>query len=222
MRPDVAAAMAERKRRRNRMVFIRAAFRVLAIGVVAILLLTMACKAVAKNKTGAVEAYAADTVMEAAMLEVPMEKIIENCADVETETPAAEPEQAAPELDEAMVEMLACRIYWEAGGDSCSDLCRYYCGDVMLNRVNDPRFPDTLEGVLTQKKQYGRFYWTGIVWPERAKKPGEAHAVQRAYDTARDLLSGNHSELYGAGYVWQAEFKQGKDIIYLDGMYFGR
>ena len=118
--------------------------------------------------------------------------------------------------------MLACVIYQEAGGNACSDLCRKYVGDVVLNRVNDGRFPDTIEGVLTQKRQYGRFYWTGIVWPERAKNPGEAKAVQRAYDTARDLLSGNHSELYGAGYVFQAEFKQGKDIIYLDGTYFGR
>lgn len=118
--------------------------------------------------------------------------------------------------------MLACAIYCEAGGDACSDLCRYYVGDVILNRVNDPRFPDTIEGVLTQKSQYGRFYWTGIVWPERANYPGEAAAVARAYDTARALLSGERSELYGAGYIWQAEFTQGTDVIYLDGTYFGR
>lgn len=140
-----------------------------------------------------------------------------------TETPEhAETEPPAPEPDEAEVEMLACAIYCEAGGDACSDLCRYYVGDVILNRVNDPRFPDTIEAVLTQKSQYGRFYWTGIVWPERANYPGEAAAVARAYDTARALLSGEHSELYGAGYIWQAEFTQGTDVIYLDGTYFGR
>lgn len=127
-----------------------------------------------------------------------------------------------PEVDEAEVEMLACLIYQEAGGNACSDTCRAYIGDVALNRVLDPRFPDTLEGVLTQKRQYGRFYWTGIVWPARASKPEETAAVERAYDTARALLSGEHSELYGAGYIWQAEFKQGVDIIYLDGLYFGR
>ncbi len=137
---------------------------------------------------------------------------------------AAEPEdpepEPAPELDETEVEMLACAIYCEAGGDACSDQCRYYVGDVILNRVNDSRFPDTIEGVLTQKSQYGRFYWTGIVWPERANYPKEA--VARAYDTARALLSGEHSELYGAGYIWQAEFTQGTDVIYLDGTYFGK
>lgn len=72
------------------------------------------------------------------------------------------------------------------------------------------------------KGQYGRFYWTGIVWPARAENPGEKEAVERAYRIARALLSGEHSELYGAGYVYQAEFEQGSDIIYLDGIYFGR
>lgn len=122
----------------------------------------------------------------------------------------------------AEIELLACVIYQEAGGDACSDLCRAYVGDVVLNRVEDPRFPDTLEGVLTQQGQYGRFHWTGIIWPERASNPREADAVQRAYDTARALLSGEHSELYGQGYIWQAEFEQGTDVIYLDGLYFGR
>lgn len=126
------------------------------------------------------------------------------------------------EPDPAEVEMLACAIYNEAGGDACSDVCRYYVGDVILNRVADPRFPDTIEAVLIAPKQYGRFSKTGIVWPSRAKNPGEAHAVQRAYDTAYDLLSGNHSELYGNGYVWQSENIQGKEGFWCDGIYFGR
>ena len=126
------------------------------------------------------------------------------------------------EPDPGDVEKLACGIYCEAGGDACSDECRMYVGDVILNRVDDPRFPDTIEGVLTAPGQYGTFSRTGIVWPSRASNPGEAHAVQRAYDTARKLLSGEHSELYGQGYVWQAEFAQGTDVIHLDGLYFGR
>jgi len=125
-------------------------------------------------------------------------------------------------INEADVEMLACVIYQEAGADYIADNTRYMVGDVVLNRVNDPRFPETIEGVLLQKGQYGRFYWTGIVWPARAQQAVEAAAVQRAYDTARALLSGDHSELYGAGYIWQTEFKQGTDIIYADGIYFGR
>lgn len=139
-----------------------------------------------------------------------------------TDPPAVSEEPAPPEPDEAEVEMLACVIYQEAGGNRCSDKCRYMVGDVVLNRIADYRFPDTMEAVLTQERQFGRFYWTGIVWPDRASNPGEAAAVQRAYDTARAILSGEHSEIYGDGYVWQAEFEQCTDIIYLDGMYFGR
>lgn len=126
------------------------------------------------------------------------------------------------EPDPEDVELLAIAIYCEAGADYISDTTRYMVGDVILNRVADSRFPDTIAAVLTQKAQYGRFYWTGIVWPERAKNASEAHAVDRARQTARDLLMGNHSELYGEGYIYQAEFIQGKDTIKSDGIYFGR
>ena len=129
---------------------------------------------------------------------------------------------AVLEPDAEMVEMLACVIYQEAGGDECSDECRIDVGDVVLNRVGDPRFPSTMEAVLTAPGQYGRFSTTGIVWPERAKNPEEKHAVERAYEIARQLLSGNHGDLWGQGYVWQAEFKQGTEGFWLDGMYFGR
>lgn len=121
-----------------------------------------------------------------------------------------------------MVEMLACVIYQEAGGDECSEECRFNVADVALNRVGDPRFPDTLEAVLTAPGQYGRFSVTGIIWPERAGNPGEKHAVERAYDIARRVLSGEHGALFGQGYVWQAEFEQGKNGFWLDGIYFGR
>lgn len=126
------------------------------------------------------------------------------------------------EIDEYAVEMLACVIYCEAGADSISDDTRRMVGDVVLNRVEDSRFPDTIEGVLTQRAQYGRFHWTGIVWPSRADSDAESAAVDRAYRIARELLTGTHSDLYGEGYIWQAEFRQGKDQVYSDGIWFGR
>ena len=136
--------------------------------------------------------------------------------------PEPEPELEPPKPSQSMVEMLACGIYSEAGGDECSDKCRKYVGDVMLNRVEDSRFPDTLYGVLTAPGQYGRFSKTGIVWPERSSNPGEAAAVERAYRIAEELLSGDHSELYGAGYVFQAEFVQGSEGFWCDGLYFAK
>ena len=136
--------------------------------------------------------------------------------------PAAMTAGAVLDVPAEDLELLACVIYQEAGGDACSDLCRFMVGDVVLNRVADSRFPDTIEEVLTQRGQYGTFSKTGVVWPARAGNLGEAAAVERAYDTARRLLSGEHSELYDAGYIWQAEFIQGKDLIEVDGTYFGR
>lgn len=141
--------------------------------------------------------------------------------EIEAETEQAEETEAAP-YSEDELEIFACAIYQEAGGDKCTDLCRMYVGDVMLNRVDDPRFPNTLYEVLTQKHQYGLFWKTGIIWPGRASDPNEAAAVERAYDTARALLEGEHSELYGAGYIYQDTQPRGKDVIYLDGEYFGR
>lgn len=129
-----------------------------------------------------------------------------------------------PEIDENLKELLAILIYQEVGGNACCDACRHRVADVALNRVADERFPDTLEEVLLQKGQYGRLYWTGIKWADRASNQNEANAVQRAYDVAEDVLKGNHSELYGEGYIWQAEFPQGKDNIYCErcDMYYGR
>lgn len=117
---------------------------------------------------------------------------------------AWEPEPEWPPEHE--VQMLAIAIYREAGGNAACDECRKRVGDVVLNRVADPRFPDTLEGVLTQRGQYGRMYWTGVTWPDRASLLQERAAVDRAVETARALLMGDHSDLYGQGYIYQSEF----------------
>lgn len=120
------------------------------------------------------------------------------------------------------IELLALVIYQEVGGDAHCDECRRRVADVVLNRVEDPRFPDDIRGVLLQPGQYGRLSWTGLVWASRAKSQWEADAVERAYRIAEEVLRGNHSDLYGNGYVWQAGFVQGRDNIWCCGHYFGR
>ena len=120
------------------------------------------------------------------------------------------------------LEMLSCLIYREGGADAVCDECRYRIADVVLNRIDSDEFPDTMYEVLTQKRQYGTMHYDGITWPERADKPEEAHAVERAYNIAEDVLSGNHSELYGDGYIWQAEFEQGSSGFWHCGIYFGK
>ena len=116
------------------------------------------------------------------------------------------------------LELLACAIYCEAGGDACTDETRRMVGEVILNRVADPRFPSSIEGVLTQKSQYGRFHWTGVVWPSRAAH--EPEAVERAYRCAEAVLT--EPRLLPADVVFQAEFVQGEVVTSAPGYYFCR
>lgn len=130
-------------------------------------------------------------------------------------------QNSEPTYSEADLEMLALVIYQEAGSDACTDETRMMVGNVVLNRVADDRFPDTIEGVLLQERQYGRLHWTGLVWPERASYPSEAHAVERAYYCAERLLNGER--VFSDDVIWQAEFSQGSEIVaHQDGFYFCR
>lgn len=128
-------------------------------------------------------------------------------------------------INEHDVELLACVIYQEAGGDTCCDMCRRRVADVVLNRVNDPRFKGTtIEEILIDgdpAPQWGLYSVTGVVWLDKAGLPEEQHAVERAYRIAREVLDGQHSDLTSE-YIWCAEFSQGTDVIECDGIYFGK
>ncbi len=142
---------------------------------------------------------------------------------VETVTPSPEGKawaaQEAPKAyTEEELELLACVIYCEAGGDEASDETRRMVGEVVLNRVADPRFPSSILGVLTQKRQYGLFWRTGVVWPGRASR--EPEAVERAYACAELVLSGER--LLPEDVVFQAEFVQGEIVASAPGFYFCR
>lgn len=119
------------------------------------------------------------------------------------------------------LELMAIAIYKEAGGDNCTDDTRIKVGIVIINRTKDDRFPDTVEEVLTQYRQYNTFYLTGVVWPERASYASEQDAVARAYECAERVLLGE--SLLPEDVVFQAEFIQGTEIVsYQDGIYFCR
>lgn len=160
------------------------------------------------------------------------EKSMENLPIVE-ETPeleylceaveAPQSEVYIPNEPMSDLECLACVIYCEAGSDDICDTCRYRVGDVVMNRVNSSIYPNTIQEVLLQYRQYGTFCWTGIVWPDRASSAVEAAAVQRCYDIAYDILYNDvHSDVYGDTYYGQAEFPSGYSQIYCDGIYFGK
>lgn len=129
---------------------------------------------------------------------------------------AEEPAYTAEEL-----ETLALVIYQEAGADYCSDDTRLMVGTVLLNRVADGRFPDTIQEVALQRAQYGLLYWTGLEWPERAGTEVEAHAVARAYTCAQRVLEGER--VLPEDVVFQSEYIQGDEIVaQSDGFYFCR
>ena len=151
-----------------------------------------------------------------------VDNYVEIVETVEVVLPEDDPvfhKEAVPMYDEAAHEILSIIIYQEAGGDKCSDDTRRKVGSVFLNRVDSPLFPDTYEEVATQHRQYGTLYITGIKWPDRASKPEEAHAVQRAKDIAEELMfSGS---ILPDNVIWQAEFKQGDGVYcYQDKIYF--
>lgn len=110
-------------------------------------------------------------------------------------------------------------IYQEAGGDLASDYHRMMVGNVVLNRVKSPLFPNSIREVAEGQWQYGTLWITGVVLPERAKNPLEEEAVKRSFDVARRLLEGER--VCPDNILFQAEFPQG-DYIYeeIDGTYF--
>ena len=121
---------------------------------------------------------------------------------------------------EQELELLAIVIYSEAGSDTITNETRRMVGEVVLNRVADERYPDTIAEVLTQRGQYGRFFWTGVVWPARADRAAEAHAVERAYACARTVFE--DERLLPEDVIYQAAHVQGEIVAQAPGFYFCR
>ena len=149
----------------------------------------------------------------------PVENIVEP-----VEEPAEEPvvhvdSTSDKTYTDEELEILALIVYQEAGGDNVSDSTRRLVAQVFLNRVNDPRFPDSFYEVATANRQYGRLYLTGIVWPDRASSPAEGPAVGRAYKIAQEVLESDEP-ICPEGVIFQAEFVQGDIYAAQDGMYF--
>lgn len=128
--------------------------------------------------------------------------------------------EIVPSYTEEELFYMAAAIYNEAGGDECSDETRRLVGYVILNRVNDSRYPNSIKGVLEQRSQYGRFHWTGIKFADRAALPQEQEAVTRAYIIAKECLEAETIPI-PATVLYQAEFEQGVGLYSCqDGMYF--
>ena len=109
---------------------------------------------------------------------------------------------------------LATAIFKEAGADYVSNETRQYVAEVILNRVASDKFPNTIYGVLTQYRQYGTFYKTGVPLLDY-----ESAGVDRAYRIANSVLNGKRD--VPSNVVYQAEFPQGSGVWkYIDGIFF--
>lgn len=95
--------------------------------------------------------------------------------------------------------LLARLIYSEAGSDWLDEEFRLCVGEVALNRVASPEFPDTLYEVVYQKGQY-----TGVNTVRFANlKPGED-----CVDVALKLLQGERRMVPAV--VYQSDYLQGE------------
>ena len=81
-----------------------------------------------------------------------------------------------------------------------SKIMKQYVGSVVLNRVADERFPNTVYEVVHQQGQYS-CTWDGNF----SKEPNE-----ETLEVAKDLLE--NGSIIDASVVWQAEFRQGSGV----------
>ena len=105
-------------------------------------------------------------------------------------------------------DILAGVIMGEARGEDA--LQKLYVGSVVLNRVTDPRFPNTINGVVTQPGQYASITKKGTF---------AVHPDAASYMAARRLL--NEGSKLPANVVWQANFKQGTIYLKYGDIYYG-
>lgn len=115
-------------------------------------------------------------------------------------TPKPTPKPTSLPYSKADLDLLSRLVYAEVGSDWCSDEMQLLVANVVINRMNDSRFPDTLRGVIYQRGQY-ECVTSGMI-----KKTPNARAIANA----KRVLSGER--FCPAKVVWQSEFRQGKGL----------
>ena len=120
--------------------------------------------------------------------------------------------EPVPESTEAPVDEND--LYWLAhllAGEcqSYSRKCQLYTGSVVLNRVAHKSYPDTIPGVITQRRQYSSYSDGNF---DREPTPTN-------WEVAEELL--RNGSVLPANVVFQAQFRQG-DFCFakVDGEYF--
>jgi|GEM_PF-3278983 len=99
------------------------------------------------------------------------------------------------------LELLAKIVMCEAGSDWITDEHQQLVASVVMNRVNSPHFPDTIEEVIFQTGQYAPT-WDGS-WESTV--PNE-----RTYENARYVLE--NGSIAPSNVIYQANFAQGSGV----------
>ena len=104
------------------------------------------------------------------------------------------------------IRILATAVYYEAG--STTDQLREYVAQVVLNRVGDSRFPNSIRGVITQPGQYAGKYATA----ESTQAAQNASSINYASSVtaAKKAMMGRVD--MPSNVVFQANFTQGKGL----------
>lgn len=133
----------------------------------------------------------------------PVQPDAETCAGISRQVQQYTEEPLEPDpVNEGERELLAHLIYAEAGGVE-SDACLYYVGSVVLNRMKDKDFPDTMCEVIYQTEPTLQY---ACIADGNINKTPDA----RCYEVAEALLK--YGSVAPEGVVYQAEFKQGSGI----------
>jgi len=103
--------------------------------------------------------------------------------------------ETKPLIDYEEVDLLAHLIYAEA--NTLGERGMQYAGSVVLNRVSDESFPDSIRDVIMQGNQYA-CVTNGSIWDE----PSDV-----AYEIAEELIV--YGSVLPESCVYQAEFPQG-------------
>ena len=119
------------------------------------------------------------------------------------------------------IRILATTVYYEAGGTT--EQLRTYVAQVVLNRVADSRFPNTVYGVITQPGQYAGNYVTAAA--TQAIKDKDARSGTNAWATC---VTSAKKAMMGlvdmpSNVIFEANFKQGTGVwkaIYFNSGYF--
>jgi len=104
------------------------------------------------------------------------------------------------------IRILATTVYYEAG--STTEQLREYVAQVVLNRVGDSRFPNTIKGVITQPGQYAGKYAQASA--SQAAKNANSIAYASSVTAAKKAMMGRVD--MPSNVVFQANFTQGKGV----------